>query len=71
MNELQLSTLGQQVREARREQGLSRAELERKSGIRQTVIWRLETGRTDPQINTVLRILRALGKTLTLAAAVS
>ena len=48
----------------RKEQGISQRELEEKSGVKQPVIARMENGTTTPNLNTVLKVLRALGKTL-------
>ncbi len=50
--------------EARNNKGITQKELEKLSGVRQPIIARLEKGRTNPQINTVLKILRPLGLTL-------
>jgi DNA-binding XRE family transcriptional regulator len=50
--------------EARREKGLTQAELNLLCGIKQTHIARIETGKTDPQLSTVLKLLRPLGKKL-------
>lgn len=53
-----------EIIDARKEQGMTQKELEEKSGIKQPVIARMENGKTDPQLSTVLRILSALGKTI-------
>jgi predicted transcriptional regulator len=50
--------------EARKNKGISQKKLEELSGVSQPVIARLETGKTSPQIDTVLKILAPLGKTL-------
>ena len=50
--------------DARNEKKISQKELEKLSGVRQPLIARIEKGRTDPQITTVLRILEPLGMTL-------
>ncbi|VJH22727.1 transcriptional regulator [Streptococcus pneumoniae] len=50
--------------EARYEQGISQKKLEEVSGIGQPVIARMETGKTSPQLDTVLKVLASLGKTL-------
>lgn len=34
------------------------------SGVKQPVIARMETGKTSPQLDTVLKVLASLGKTL-------
>ena len=49
---------------ARREQGISQKELEKISGVKQPVIARMEKGHTIPQLETVLKVLAPLGKTL-------
>gem|GEM_PF-23351 len=50
--------------EARREKGISQKKLEELSGVSQPVIARMETGKTSPQLDTVLKVLASLGKTL-------
>lgn len=50
--------------EAREKKGMSQAELEKQSGVKQPVISRLEKGTTDPQLSTVIRVLRPLEKTI-------
>lgn len=50
--------------EARTEKGISQKKLEELSGVAQPVIARMETGKTSPQLDTVLKVLASLGKTL-------
>ncbi|MCL2099252.1 MAG: helix-turn-helix domain-containing protein [Oscillospiraceae bacterium] len=50
--------------DARNEKKISQKELEKLSGVRQPLIARIEKGKTDPQITTILRILEPLGMTL-------
>ena len=50
--------------EARHEKGISQKKLEELSGVSQPVIARMETGKTSPQLDTVLKVLASLGKTL-------
>ena len=50
--------------EARREKGITQKELEKLSGVKQPHIARIECGDTSPQINTVIKLLVPLGKTL-------
>ena len=50
--------------EARHEQGISQKKLEELSGVSQPVIARMETGKASPQLNTILKVLASLGKTL-------
>ncbi|MCL2078353.1 MAG: helix-turn-helix domain-containing protein [Oscillospiraceae bacterium] len=49
---------------ARNEKNISQRELEQLSGVKQPIISRMEAGETSPQIDTVLRVLAPLGKTL-------
>ena len=49
---------------ARKEQGISQKKLEELSGVKQPVIARMENGSTNPNINTILKVLAPLGKTL-------
>ncbi len=50
---------------ARKEKGISQKKLEELSGVRQPVIARIEKGITKPQIDTLIKLLSAMGKTLT------
>ncbi|WP_455224750.1 helix-turn-helix domain-containing protein [Granulicatella sp.] len=50
--------------EARLEKGITQKKLEELSGVKQPVIARMESGKTNPQLDTVLKILESLGKTL-------
>ena len=50
--------------EARREKGITQKELEKLSGVKQPHIARIESEDTSPQINTVIKLLAPLGKTL-------
>ena len=49
---------------ARSERSLSQRKLEELSGVKQPVIARMEKGKTSPQLDTVLKVLAPLGKTL-------
>jgi ribosome-binding protein aMBF1 (putative translation factor) len=49
---------------ARTEQGISQKKLEEMSGVKQPVIARMEKGYTSPQLDTILKVLAPLGKTL-------
>ena len=53
-----------EILESRQQQGLTQKQLEEASGVKQPIIARLENGITDPQLTTILRVLRPLGKTL-------
>jgi len=49
---------------ARKNSKISQKDLEMLSGVKQPVIARLETGKTDPQFSTVIKLLNSLGKTI-------
>lgn len=49
---------------ARKEKGISQKKLEELSGVKQPIIARMEKGITSPQIDTILKVLAPLGKTL-------
>lgn len=49
---------------ARQEQGISQRRLEEMSGVKQPQIARLERGDANPQLDTILKVLAPLGKTL-------
>lgn len=49
---------------ARNEKGISQKQLELMSGVKQPVIARLEKGQTNPQLDTILKLLIPLGKKL-------
>ena len=50
--------------DARHKKGISQKRLEELSGVSQPVIARMERGTTIPKLDTVLKVLTALGKTL-------
>jgi len=60
---LRVDIIGELIK-ARNEQGLSQRELENLSGVKQPIISRMEAGETSPRLDTVLRVLAPLGKTL-------
>jgi ribosome-binding protein aMBF1 (putative translation factor) len=60
---LRAALIGELVN-ARQEQGISQKQLEEMSGVKQPVIARMEKGYTSPQLDTVLKVLAPLGKTL-------
>lgn len=53
-----------EILEARKKAGITQSELENLTGIKQTFIARFENNRMDPQLTTVLKLLRPLGLTL-------
>lgn len=62
-SDLRVALIGEIIK-ARQEQGISQKKLEELSGVKQPIIARMEKGTTNPQIDTVLKILAPLGKTL-------
>lgn len=60
---LRVALFGELIK-ARQEQGISQKRLEELSGVKQPVIARMEAGVTSPQIDTILKVLAPLGKTL-------
>lgn len=62
-SELRVSIIGELIR-ARQEKGISQKKLEELSGVKQPVIARMEKGSTSPQLDTILKVLAPLGKTL-------
>ena len=60
---LRVSLIGEIIK-ARQERGISQRRLGEFSGVKQPIIARMEKGITSPQLDTVLKILAPLGKTL-------
>ena len=61
--DLRVAIISELIR-ARKELGISQKQLEELSGVKQPVIARIETGKSTPQLDTLLKILGYLGKTL-------
>jgi len=57
-------TMMMEIAHARKERGISQKKLEEMSGVKQPIIARMEKGSTSPQLDTVLKVLAPLGKTL-------
>lgn len=62
-SDLRAALVGEIIK-ARTEKGISQKKLEELSGVKQPIIARMEKGTTVPQIDTVLKVLAPLGKTL-------
>ena len=60
---LRVEIIGELIK-ARTEKGISQRELETLSGVSQPVISRIEKGHSMPSIDTILKLLSALGMTL-------
>lgn len=52
---------GRLVREARKRAGITQQELARRAGTTQSAIARLESGRTEPSLDTIRRLVRLCG----------
>ena len=62
-SDLRVALIGELIK-ARQEKGISQKKLEELSGVKQPIIARMEKGSTSPQLETVLKVLAPLGKTL-------
>lgn len=61
----ELTELMTTIIQRRQELGLSQRELAKRCGMPQSSIARMETGITFPRVNTLAKVLRVLGLTLT------
>ena len=55
-----MGKLGENLRAAREEKELTQEQVAERSGVQAGEISRIETGKRDPQISTLLKIARAL-----------
>lgn len=62
-SDLRVALIGELIK-ARQERGISQKKLEELSGVKQPIIARMEKGTTSPQLDTILKVLAPLGKTL-------
>ena len=62
-SDLRVSIIRELIK-AHQEKGISQKKLEELSGVKQPVIARMEKGSTSPQLDTTLKVLAPLGKTL-------
>ena len=62
-SDLRVAIIGELIK-VRNDQGISQKKLEELSGVKQQVIARIETGSVNAQIETILKLLAPLGKTL-------
>lgn len=62
-SDLRVALIGELIN-ARQEKGISQKRLEELSGVKQPVIARMERGVSNPTLDTVLKLLLPLGKTL-------
>ena len=59
-NEDFLKSIGRQIRKLRTEQSLTQFDLAIKSGMEENALQRIEAGRINPTIKTLLKIVNAL-----------
>ncbi|MCR5197102.1 MAG: helix-turn-helix transcriptional regulator [Pseudobutyrivibrio sp.] len=64
-SDIRVALMGELVA-ARKEQGLTQRGLEKISGVRQPVIARIENGEASPRLDTLIKLLAPLGKTLSI-----
>ena len=62
-SDLRVALIGELIK-ASNEQGISQKKLEEMSGVKQPIIARIETGKSIPQVSTLIKLLVPLGKTL-------
>lgn len=55
-----MGDLGTNLRDARKRLGLTQEEVAERSGVHPTEVSRIEAGKRDPRISTLLRLARAL-----------
>ncbi|MEX2136138.1 MAG: helix-turn-helix transcriptional regulator [Chloroflexota bacterium] len=60
---------GRMLRYARRLAGLTQRELAVRAGVPQATVGRIESGQITPRLDTLEKLLRAVGQSLTLEAA--
>jgi len=53
--------LGQAILVAREAAGLTQAQLARRAGVDRKLLYRLESGKANPRMQSVMRVLAALG----------
>lgn len=61
MSDCVVIEFSQRLRDLRHERGLSQDDLSRRTGIHTTAIGRLENGRREPRLTTILRLADGLG----------
>ena len=62
-SDLRVALIGELIK-ARNEKGISQKKLAEIIGVKQPIIARLETGKSIPQVSTLIKLLVPLGKTL-------
>ncbi len=59
-DDLGVGDLGTNLREARERLGLTQEQVAKRSGVHATEVSRIETGKPDPQVSTLLRLAKAV-----------
>lgn len=59
-SDARISLMSQMIK-IREEEGITQKEIEERTGIVHSVISRMETGKTSPQIDTIISVLSAMG----------
>ncbi len=59
-DDCQVTTLGTNLREARRRLGLTQEQVAERSGVHSTEVSRIEGGKRDPKVSTLERLARAV-----------
>lgn len=62
-SDARVAIIGELIK-ARNEKKISQKKLEELSGVKQPVIARMELGKTSPRLDTLLKVLSALGLTI-------
>ena len=62
-SDLRVALIGELIK-ARNEKGISQKKLAEIIGVKQPIIARIETGKSIPQVSTLIKLLVPLGKTL-------
>ncbi len=60
-NELRLDLLGHAIKQARKEQHLTQAQLGELVGVKKSQISKIENSATDARFSTIIRVFEALG----------
>lgn len=61
LNKMNINQLGHLIKEARKAQNLTQLDLRDLSGVSASVLYKLENGRTDVSLNSLLAVAEALG----------
>jgi transcriptional regulator with XRE-family HTH domain len=54
-------TIGEKLMKERKDRGLTREALADRAGVTHVAIWKIETGRVSPRVNTLEKLAIALG----------